>query len=77
MTGSYIDLRDMGHDFRDYLDGVPIHNGEQLQLLVGEQWIHTRYELADFKRREVGLIGVDCVWKLNRATMLFRWPSRE
>jgi hypothetical protein len=76
MEGSHITHKDIGIAFRDYLNGISIHHGNRLLLKVDEQWIYVRYEVADFRKREIVLIGADCNWKLNRETMLFRWPER-
>jgi hypothetical protein len=36
-----------------------------------------RYEVADVRARAVVLESVDAVRRLDRATMRFRWPTKE
>jgi len=47
MSGDYIQLGSDSGGWRDFLDGKPIHCGNQLQLWTDERWIYTRYEMGD------------------------------
>lgn len=79
--GALIELREThgpwGADVRDYLDAKPIHSGDQLMLWYHNTWICARYEVADHRRRAVDLYSVDSTRRLDRATMRFRWPTKE
>lgn len=77
IQGQAIELRDSGIDFRDYLDGKAIHNGDQLLLWADGGWICARYEVASFHDRAVVLDSVDGARRLDRASMRFRWPTKE
>ena len=73
-------LVELGEDsggWRDFLDGKPIHCGDQLQLWTGDRWVYARYEMCDRSLREVVLASDDQDRWLERDTMLFRWPPRE
>lgn len=65
--------------WRDYLDGKPIHCGEQLQMWNSdeEKWEWARYEMGDRRKHEVLLVNGEGEWWLDRDTMLFRWPEEE
>ncbi len=79
--GALLELRassgPLGDDFRDYLDGKPIHNGDQLMLWYHTTWIWARYEVVEHQQRAVDLYSVDGTRRLDRATMRFRWPTKE
>ena len=47
MKGDYIKLGEDSGGWRDFLDGKPIHCGDQLQLWTGERWVYARYEMGD------------------------------
>ena len=66
-----------GEDFRDYLEGEPIHKGDQLQLEAGDRWLWVRYELASFKERQAMLVSSGGALVLDRAEMSFRWKVPE
>lgn len=51
MQGNYIELGQDSGGWRDYLEGKPIHCGEQLQLWTGDEWIYTRYEMGDYQKQ--------------------------
>ncbi len=77
MSGNYIQLGSDSGGWRDFLDGKPIHCGDQLQLWDGDRWIYTRYEMGDRRLREVVLCSVDGDRWLDRDTMRFRWTPSE
>jgi len=77
MLGDYIELGEDSGGWRDFLDGKPIHCGDQLQLWTGDRWVYARYEMGDRSLREVVLASVDQDRWLERDTMLFRWPPSE
>jgi len=77
MPGNTIELRESHGDFRDYLDGQPIHNGDQLMLWTGDRWVWARYEVADFHQREVVLDTIEGERRVDRATMHVRWPTKQ
>ena len=47
-TGATLELRQEIGGWRDYLDGHPVHCGDQLLLLTDTGWIWARYE-ADLR----------------------------
>lgn len=76
-SAAAIVLRESRIDFRDELEGKDIHNGEQLQLWLGDHWVNVRYEVASRQEREVVLVGEGATWRLDRETMRFRWSPRS
>ena len=74
--GHLVELRTSPMDWRDYLDNVPIHNGELLELWTGTGWQLVRYESAGRANAFLVIDDEDTTQMLDRATMRFRWPKR-
>lgn len=89
---STLERRHKHGDFRDYLDGTPIHCGEGLELQAIEYrsddygqfalplatGVHVRYEL-DWRDQKVTLYGSLGGHEFTieaRGQMRFRWPAR-
>jgi len=73
-----IELRESALDWRDYLDGKAVHNGDRLEWWDGTSWQLVRYETEG--RAKAYLVGDDAAGiphPLDRATMRFRWPITD
>ncbi len=84
MSANYIQLGSDSGGWRDFLDGQPIHCGDQLQLWDGEpegaslrhRWLYARYEMGDRHLREVVLCSVEGDGRVaNR--LRHRWLDRD
>lgn len=76
-SGHLVELHDSTIDFRDHLDGQPIHNGDQLEVWRNGDWHVVHYEGADFAERAVDVYGDQWVGRLDRTSMRVRWPMRR
>jgi len=79
MDSSTLELHQEIGGWRDYLDGRPIHCGDQLMLLTDAGWIWARYE-ADLRPGSDAagyLESTDRTRTLDRVQMRFRWPTRD
>ena len=74
--GALVKLHESTYDWRDYLDGEAIHNGEMLDWWNGTAWQRVRYESAG-RANAFLVMEDDTTQTLDRASMWFRWPSRR
>jgi hypothetical protein len=75
-----LELRDDGRGGRYYLDGRPIHNGDQLEIQFADgQWHELRIEVLPAEILGYGLLptlagGYELVAKVPSKALL-RWPA--
>ncbi len=63
-----------GTDWRDYVDDIPVNNGEFLELETVRGWVMVRYESH---RRVVSLVFPDDSSREHEDGMRFRWPGQS
>jgi hypothetical protein len=64
------------YDWRDHLDGEPIHNGNMLEWWTGTGWQTMRYESVG-RANAFLVMEDDATQTVDRATMWFHWPRRS
>ncbi len=75
--GDLVELRTSPMDWRDHLDGEPIHNGNMLEWWTGTGWQLVRYESAGRAKAFIVIDDEDTTQTLDRDIMRFRWPKRR
>jgi len=75
--GARIDLRESPLDWRDYLNGEPIHNGDRFEWWDGTAWMLVRYETAGRTNAYIVVDDSGTTRTIDRETMWFRWPQRD
>ncbi len=75
--GYLVELQQSPLDWRDYLHGEPIHNGNLLEWWSGTDWQLVRYESAGRANAFLVIDDEDTTQTLDRETMRFRWPRRS